>query len=522
MSIARAQTPTPTQTPTFLGRLDLVRTEVSVIENRSGKPVTELKQNDFTILENGKPQRITSFVSANPGDADASRPGRRVFLIVFGAGYLPGPIKPYDGAIEFLRTKLDPNDLAAVMVWNRVTALTTDHERLARIVDRVRQMPAPVFTSIQRDIFRLLDVSPETQAAIDAWIEPLDARDGFLQSATALLIGSDQYRQEQYDAWPWNRRIAGRDLLKVFAGIELLRRIDGQKHLVLLTRMGLHPVIRYDPTAVLHSAEDDHQLAVFANDAGVSLDIIHTFGTGEAAFQIQGSQQTARESGGQFTSVRTAAEGLARVDAATRNGYILGYMPDNPSLDDKYRNVEVRTNRKDVTLVYRRGYTARSEPLPVDPRELMATLRLRDAAASSSVSTVRFTDIDVNAVAIGQAAASGREIRIEMTIDSSRLRFTRGRDEWLGNLDLLAVCTDPRGNVVGWKQQPVDLRLSLSERAAGSPFSYVMTVPVTGNAGRVKVIAYEYASDRLGAVTVAIKEPAALVSRTPRRASSYR
>ena len=502
--VGRAQQ--PTQTPTFLGRLDLVRAEVSVIENRSGKPVMGLKESDFTISENGKPQKISSFVDLNAGSADAvPASNRRVFLIVFGAGYLPGPIKPYDGAIEFLRTRLKPNDLAAVMVWNRVTTLTTDHERLVRIVDRIRKMPEPVFVSVLRDIMRLRDISPETQAAIDNWIEPVDDRDGFLRSATALLIGTDQYRQEQFDAWPWNRRIARSDLLKVYAGIELLRRVEGQKHLVLLTVMGFHPISRYDPTAYLHSAEDDHGLAVQANDAGVALDIIHTFGTGEDAFKIQASEQSSRESGGQFTSVRTAAEGLARVDAATRSGYILGYMPANPTLDDKYRNVEVRTNRKDVTLVYRRGYTARSEPLPVDPRELMATMRLRDAAASSSVSTVRFTDIGVTAIATGRAAAAGREIRVEATIDTSKLRVARDRDEWTGNLDLLAVCTDPRGNVVGWKQQPVDVRMTTSEWTARSSVSYVLTVPISGNASLVKVIAYEYASDRLGAFTAQVK-----------------
>jgi VWFA-related protein len=496
----------PTQTPTFIGRLDLVRTEVSIIENRSGKPVTGLTQSDFTILENGKPQAITSFVALNADDLSAPPANRRVFLIVFGAGYLPGPIKPYDGAIEFLRTKLKPNDLAAVMVWNRVTALTTDHERLATLVDRIRQLPEAVFISVLRDIARLRDLSPETQAAIDAWIDPLDTRDGFLQSATALLIGMDQYRQEQYDAWPWNRRIAGRDLLKVYAGIEFLRRVEGQKHLILLTVLGLHPVIPYDPTAYLHSADDDHQLAVQANDDGVALDIIHTEGTSsDAGFGRLASAQTARESGGQFTSVRTAAQGLARIDAATRNGYVIGYVPGNPALDDKYRNVEVRTTRKDVTLVYRRGYTARSEQLPVDPRELMATMRLRDAAASSSRSTLRFTDIGVNAIATGRAGANGREIHVEATIESSKLRLARSQDEWTGNLDLLVVCTDARGNVVGWKQQPVDVRMSFLERTAGSPFSYVMTVPVTGNAGTVQVIAYEYASDRLGATTVVIK-----------------
>src|SRR5687767_3247261 len=46
----------------FRGRVDLVRVDVSVIDNRTGKPVTDLKREDFTVTENGTPQRIDAFV----------------------------------------------------------------------------------------------------------------------------------------------------------------------------------------------------------------------------------------------------------------------------------------------------------------------------------------------------------------------------------------------------------------------------------------------------------------------------
>ncbi len=497
--VALCQSPVPqTQAPVFKGRLDLIRTEVSVIANKTGEPVTGLQQSDFTVSENGKPRDIASFVGMDPVGASTADPlKRRVFLIVFGGGYLPGPVKPFDGAIQFLRERALPTDLVAIMVWNRVTMLTTDHERLAALVDRIRRLPEDVFVSTYRDILKLRDVTPETQAAIDKWLDPLEGSDGFLRSATALLFDTSLYQREANDGWPWSRRLASHDLLKVFAGIEYLRRVEGQKHLVLLSRHGLHAVTPFDPTGFLHSAEDDHALAVHANDAGVALDIIHTYGTGQSDFQIQSSQQVARESGGQFTSVRTAAQGLMRIDAATRAGYLIAFAPANPELDGRYRNVDIRVNRKDVTVVFRHGYTASPDPQPTDPREAMARIRLLQAAASP----VMLDDLRVTGTARAAYAGDVREVRVEVTLDTSKMLLSRIRGRWTGSVDLLLLCEDARSNVVGTVSKHFDLDMSPAEFEAAKlgGLGYQIAIPVRTGAWRVRVIAYNYETDRLGA-----------------------
>ena len=50
---------------------DLVLTNVIVRDKKTGAVVTGLKASDFTILENGKPQRIQSFDFQNVNDAVA-------------------------------------------------------------------------------------------------------------------------------------------------------------------------------------------------------------------------------------------------------------------------------------------------------------------------------------------------------------------------------------------------------------------------------------------------------------------
>jgi VWFA-related protein len=421
-------------------------------------------------------------------------------------------VKPYDGAIDFLRRGLRPDDLAAVMVWNRVTALTEDRERLVAIVDRIRQLPTDVLVAALRDAQRLRDVSPETQAAIDTWFEPITAADGFLRSATALLLGTSRYRgTTEGGVIPWERRIAGRDLLKVYAGIEYLRNVRGQKHLVLISAEGLSPGWKFiDPADFHHSEEDDRRLAAHANDAGVALDIIHTIGTAAAQagslaahLPTLASQKVAAESGGQFTSLRTAAEQLARIDAATRSGYAIGYVPANPNMDGRYRAIDIRVNRKDVTVVYRRGYTARPDPPAVDPRELMSRMRLRDAAASS----IRFDDIRVTASAASAGSANARQVQIRVAIDPSTLGLAQANSRWTGSIDMMVLAADAKDKTLGMLEQRMDLDMTQAryDQARASGIPYAANVAVSAPARRVKVIVYNYDTDRLGTAIVEVK-----------------
>lgn len=506
LGIGAITTAQQAQPPVFRGRLDVVRTEVAVVDNRTGEPVRGLKQSDFAVLENGAAQEIASFVDLNPAGVAAGaelRPdNRRVFLFVFGAGYIEGPVKPFDGAIEFLRNKLRPTDLAAVMVWNRVTALTTDRQRLAAVVDRIRQLPTDVLVAVRRD--KGFDLSPVTQATIDAWLEPLETSDGFLRSATPLLLGTSLYERDAPEGVPWNRRIAGRDLLKVYAGIEYLRHVVGQKHLVLLNQWGLSsPVRQIDPGAFHSSADEDHRLAAHANDAGVALDIIHTDGARTPAEWTMSSQQIATESGGQFTGLRTAAQQLTRLDAATQSGYVIGYVPSNPNMDGKYRTVAVRVNRKDVLVIYPRGYTARPDPPPADPRELMTRIRMREAAESSLL----LNDIPLTATATAVGPNDAGQVRVEVTIDPSKLSLAQTEGRWTGSIDLMILCSDPQAKVVGRLDQHMNLNMTqaLYERAKAAGIPYTATVPVSASARRVKVIVYNYESDRLGVASVSVK-----------------
>ena len=144
-------------------RITVVPVDVRVLD-ADGKPITNLKQEDFTITENGVPQSIRYFSTHSlTEDAAANGPlelrraaapdnlapqNRRVFLILLGRGHMTGPSKELPALEAFLKTRLLSQDRVAVLAFNRATDLTTDHEAVRGVVERYRERHEQIETKL--------------------------------------------------------------------------------------------------------------------------------------------------------------------------------------------------------------------------------------------------------------------------------------------------------------------------------------------------------------------------------------
>ena len=142
----------PTQ-PTFRTGVTIVPVDVRVLD-RDGKPITDLKQSDFTVLEDGAPQEIRYFSARGLVPIpvpQATKPAvrtrssvplqeqsARIFLIVLGRGRLQYPSKGVDAIIHFVRNRLLPQDQVAVLAFNRSTDFTTDRARILQVLERLQ------------------------------------------------------------------------------------------------------------------------------------------------------------------------------------------------------------------------------------------------------------------------------------------------------------------------------------------------------------------------------------------------
>jgi Ca-activated chloride channel family protein len=114
----------------FASRADLVVLSAIAVD-RHGRPVTNLRRNEFYVREDGRPQAIQHFSEGRESAA-------RVLLLVDASGSMsttPKASSPIMAARQILYA-LDPNDQIALAGFDHhyfgVVAFTTDHAKILR------------------------------------------------------------------------------------------------------------------------------------------------------------------------------------------------------------------------------------------------------------------------------------------------------------------------------------------------------------------------------------------------------
>lgn len=528
------------QVPPFRTRTVLVPIDVRVLD-RNGRPVTDLTRDDFTVLEDGIPQKITLFegqaltpIAVDPRVPLLLRPAagasltfqtRRVFLIMLATHRRLWLVSEHFGAAEaitrFIRERLFPQDYVAVAAWNRATEFTADHEEAAQVVERLRTYQDTIERSRKRqpkaaELYRsrVMPISSETQAEIDAVFQTRSSAARTVAHGPTLEvrnlleeienhIWSRSSQVARHVAMQWAREttqtVAG-EVLDIASGIHYLRHIEGEKHLVYVAPHGLW----------LPAVDDDKSLARIASDARVVIDVIQTGGlpqydefgrpgAGRVNLETSMASKHLSELTGGLASFNEYPEhAFTQIDVATRSGYLLAYYPSNPSLDGRHRKLSVRVSRpRGGTVLSRRSYLAQPEATPYDYREFVIQDRIMTAAQFDS----QIQDVKVLLV----AASRGGVVAMDVVIDPTQLAFDHTTDDRrTASVNIAFFCADARERPVGelWERLDLNLRAETYQQALREGLRHTATVPVKGTARFVKVVVYEYASDRTGATIV--------------------
>ena len=525
--------------PPFRSLTTLVPIDVRVVD-RNGKPVRDLTRDDFSVDENGVPQTISVFerwdyqkrqatpdlpLAVQPSTPTARlRPeGGRVFLIVFGQLWLTSEVFGTAEAITaFVRERLLPQDYAAVSAWGRATTLTTDHEYVAQVVERLRRYQNGIDRDPDRtrktralQSYASKPLSPEIQAELDT----VFAGHGRTISQTAVRPVHNLVEQIGRQVTTLEARQGGlrmgpsalaqsstRRVLEIASGIQYLRYVEGEKHLVYVSPNGLW----------LPAVEDDHSIARIASDARVALHILQTGGIqvfdqfgrpavtpgagGGSLFARMASEHVAELTGGQAWFSEYPARALTQLDAITRTGYSLGYYPSNSTLDGRHRKISVTLKReRGATLSFRRSYLAQTPETIYDHRQFIVQDRILAAGeADGEKGDIKLT-LDASVVT--------GAVAITVRIDTDALPSQPASTGVSPKLHVAFFCTDERGSLSGQTWQTLDLsaRREASKQDKGYELTHVVRVPVVGRARSCKAVAYNYESDRVGSAVVRLK-----------------
>jgi VWFA-related protein len=553
------------QPPLFRAGVTLVPIDVRVVD-RQGKAIVGLTQADFTILENGVPQQIRQFVvnnlTAAAVEADAKLPIRsggaltlapqsnRVFLLMLGRGKLQEPSKGVDALLNFVRNQLLPQDQVAVFAYDRATDFTTNHEEVAKIIERFKRMHYDIdfeiglqVTSGLAAVYGSKAIPKAVQRKVDVLFEgsPLVRSHPMTPRVTAQFVDdtrkqTDVLKREQeeavkaaadaaaglphYTAWntldvvetqmftdlPFEQFIEVnaqtlQDMGNCFAGIEYLRHIEGEKHLVFVTEKGM----------ALQRLEDDENLARAANDARVAIDVIQTGGiyqgqtgglkenTWTQTFAFQALRNMSEWTGGTCSIMDPGQMALDRLNDATRTSYMIGYYPSNSTFDGTYRNVEVKVRHPGASVLYRHGYYARLEILPFDRRAFISENRILAALTFSR--PVTDIKLKLDAKMVKAESGEGHDLQIGLKIDPSRLFFRTTADgSQLGLVEIAVFWFDQKGQMLGNTLQKAELKFTeeVFQGVKKSGIPYSLRIPVDSGTRNLRVVVYDYKADLIG------------------------
>lgn len=389
--------PAPQAPPvTFRAEIDYVEVD-AVVTDAKGNPVTGLTQDDFEVLEDGKPQKISTFSAVNipvlrddrpvataePIERDVQTNARadgRLYLIVLDNWHTEplNALRVKQAARTFIEQRMGTNDIAAVVHTNGRSTFGQD------------------FTSNRRLLMNSIDrfIGEKVPSAT---LERLDAfnagRPAMGQSA---VNGRDRTMADPLEMERGDR--ARRTLRSLQNLANYMAGIHGRRKSLIFISEGLSYDLS-DPWATVDSsliqdyvrdaigAATRANVSIFAVDArglgtGTELGIEMNGVPGSNATDIGGQPVDTRNMGlsslmnearmGQL-SLQTIAEQTGGFAAINRNDfkgvfdrivqessiyYLLGYSPPSTKRDGKYHRITVKVKRPGLQVRARKGYAS--------------------------------------------------------------------------------------------------------------------------------------------------------------------
>ncbi len=144
------------QVPTFKSAVDLVNFSVTVLDKR-GKFVTDLREPDFEVYEDGQKQQIKYFVPGS-GSADAPLPPLHLGALFDISGSMEEDMRlSQTAAIKFLKAIDEAQDMTLVDFDTEVRLARYTHADFPSLVERIRSRKAEGYTALYDALAVYLD-----------------------------------------------------------------------------------------------------------------------------------------------------------------------------------------------------------------------------------------------------------------------------------------------------------------------------------------------------------------------------
>lgn len=545
--LAQAQQPTQTQKQADDGEVVRITTNLvqidAVVTDKDGKPVTDLREEDFEIYEDGHPQQITnfSFISngpAAPADADnkrevapskpvqlsAEQVRRTIALVADDICITQVSVASIQGGLKkFVDQQMQPGDLVGIFSVRggsgALQQFTSDKQQLYRAIKNLKWRPPPI-GNFCANAFNAAQADYTVQVPRNV----TQGRTTFEDQKSRAQRLNDEFYQEQLSS-------AGSvgTLRYLVRG---LQDLPGRKSVVLFSE-GLPVRLGSGSSLVLDSLK---KLIDVANRAAVTIYTIDPRGVMDPSYimaadevlpdNTESLRQSRRESvieaynGLNYLAQQTG--GLFRHDAndlsvplkrmlVDQSGYyLIGYKPTDATFAkgaDKFHHIEIKLKRAGLQVRSRSGFFG------ITTEEARPKARNADSPLYAALaSPLTRSDVHTNILSLfGNDARTGSFIRALLHIDARDLKFTdepNGRKKLV--LDVAAVTFGEDNKLVDQFNRTHTIRMS--ETALNvvlkNGLSYTMDVPVKKpGAYQLRVAVRDGTTQRLGSASQFVQVP---------------
>jgi VWFA-related protein len=468
---------TPAPAPSFVSGTEVVAVDL-VVRDKKGRLVTDLRQDEVEVLEDGVPQKITSFRALQAPPAGAGTPGSDA-----AAAAAPAAPEAPSGSEAPRRV---------VLVFGR---LGSDGRRLAQSAGeefaRKHTTPQTAVTVVRIDggLIPVLDRASDPAAVKEA-VREATAAFGGGPGRSGGPVGADAtYAGQQLSRFQGGAGATDLSHAESIAFVNaLVTVVDGLKSeagrkTVLVFSEGFTVPAGYEQVfADLQSRANRANVSFYAIDVrGLQLSTqLGSSGAALASAAVISAQQ--RESGGagspatreqmtQDDTVQTSMRSdvvetlsllststggflvtqtndfgrpLARIAEDIRGYYEASYVPSAPAAPGQFRRIEVRVARKDARVQSRSGYHT-TPP----------------GAAFEALSEAQLpSDFEVLSRFYRFGSAGGPFdclIKVEASLAKAEFREDPGKGRLVGRMGLVGRVLDGTGNVVDTFAQDVSL-----------------------------------------------------------------
>ncbi len=527
LSLALLSSASPSQQQsdyTFHSQSDLVLVNVTV-RDKNGKFVEGLKPEDFTILEDNKPQKVVSFDVENV-DAVPS-------LDLTQAKPLPGlettpatpPVSATDAAAQF-------KDRRLIVLFFDLSAMEPDEidHAVTSAENYIDKQMAPAdlvsIVSLGSSLLVNQDFTMD-RALLKKQLEAFSSGEGqgFEEGTTGTTEGTPDSGQPftaddtEYNIFNTDRRL---EALRSVA--EKLSHVQQKKSLIYFSsgmdrtgienqselRAAVNAAVRSNLAIYTMDMRGLQALVAGGEAQNASLRGVSAY-SGQSTLNALNSNFTTQETlvtlasdtgGRAFLDSNDFSKIFKGVQQDTSTYYLLGYHSTNPAHDGRYRRIVVKTKISGAKIDYRRGYYA-----PADFKHSTTDDKERQLEEELA-SELPATDLPLYlGVSYFRLENNKFFVPISLVVPGSQIPFIRSSDRDKATLDVIGMVLDGEHHPLNRIRDTVKLAVNTSTEVQKKNVQYNTGMSLLSGKYHLKFVVRENQTGRLGSFETDIEVP---------------